>query len=270
MFLLTPPVTEARSQKHWAAGMLVDLDLPFDDAVKLVSGVAEDGIIRGTWEYRGSSELAGAHSAKTASGFPSWNGQGVVIYKVRPGTLAPEHFYDTADRGTVAVRYILEPAGPTTTKLRIDAIFEEDNHHHQHPSDGQVEDQEFVAISDKITELAEQKQQELRDSAQQAQEQKIQDLREQLSGEQAAIEAARAKEAELQQQAQQVKGGKPATVRTEIADLKIAPYTQSKTLKELAQGELVTILIQTQHWYRIQTSSGEQGWVYWLMLEVGE
>ena len=270
MFLLTPSATEARSQKHWGAGMSVDLDLSFDEAVKLVNGVAEDGIIRGTWEYRGSSELAGAHAAKIASGFPPWNGQGVVIYKVRPGTLAPEHFYDTADRGTVAVRYILEPAGPTSTKLRIDAIFDEDNHHHQHPSDGQVEDQEFVAISDKITELAEQKQNQLRDSAQEAQEKKIQDLREQLSAEQAAIEAAQTREAQLQQQAQQVKGGKPATVRTETADLKSAPYNGSKTLKELAQGEVVTILLQTQHWYRIQTSNGEHGWVYRLMLEVGE
>ncbi|GAC1438220.1 MAG: hypothetical protein NVS1B11_23980 [Terriglobales bacterium] len=250
--------------------MSVDLDLSFDEAVKLVNGVAEDGIIRGTWEYRGSSELAGAHAAKIASGFPPWNGQGVVIYKVRPGTLAPEHFYDTEDRGTVAVRYILEPAGARATKLRIDAIFDEDNHHHQHPSDGQVEDQEFVAISDKITELAEQKQQQARDSEQQAQEKKIQDLREQLSREQAAIEDAHTKEDQLQHKAQEANGGKPATVRTEIADLKIAPYAQSKTLKELAQGELVTILVRTQHWYRIQTSSGEQGWVYRLMLEVGE
>lgn len=261
---------EARSQKHWGAGMSVDLDLSCDEAVKLVNGVAEDGIIRGTWEYRGSSELAGAHAAKTASGFPPWNGQGVVIYKVRPGTLAPEHFYDTADRGTVAVRYILEPAGATATKLRIDAIFDEDNHHHQHPSDGQVEDQEFVAISDKITELAEHKQQQARDSAQEAQEKQIQDLREQLSREQAAIEAAHTKEDQFQHKAQEANGGKPATVRTEIADLKIAPYAQSKTLKELSQGELVTILVRTQHWYRIQTSSGEQGWVYRLMLEVGE
>ncbi|MDQ1410551.1 MAG: hypothetical protein QOD84_2880 [Acidobacteriaceae bacterium] len=271
-FLAATPV-EARvvkHEKHWGAGMSVEVELPFDEAVKLVTGVASDGIIRGTWEYKGSSELDGAQAAKSASGFEPWNGHGVILYKVRPGTVAPEHFYDSADRGTVAVRYILEANGPKTTKLRIDAVFDEDNHHHQHPSDGKVEDQEFVAISDRIAELAEQKQKELQQSSQQQQERRVQDLQEQLTQEQAALEQANAREQQLLRQSNQPKGGRPATVRTERADLKSSPYNQSKTLQELAQGDLVTVLLQTQNWYRVQTATGEQGWIYRLMLEVSQ
>ncbi|MDP9160863.1 MAG: SH3 domain-containing protein [Acidobacteriota bacterium] len=259
-----------KHEKHWGAGMSVELELPFGEAVKLMTGVASDGIIRGTWEYKGSSELDGAQAATSASGFEPWNGHGVVLYKVRPGTVAPEHFYDSADRGTVAVRYILEADGPKTTRLRIDAVFDEDSHHHQHPSDGKVEDQEFVAISDRMTELADQKQKDLQQSSQQQQERKVQELQEQLAQEQAALEQANAREQQLLQQSKQVKGGRPATVRTESADVKLSPYTQSKTVQELAQGDFVTVLLQTQNWCRVQTASGERGWIYRLMLEVSQ
>ena len=259
-----------KHQPHWGAGMSVELDASFDEAVKVVSGVAGDGIIRGTWEYKGASELEGAQAAKTATGFEPWNGNGIVLYKVRLGTVAPEHFYDTADRGTVAVRYILEDAGPKKTTLRIDAVFDEDNHHHQHPSDGKVEDQEFVAISDRMTELAEQKVKQLQQSSQQEQEKKVQDLREQLAQEQAALEQANTKEQQLKDASHRVKGGRPASVRAENADLKNSPYNESKTIKELTQGELVTVLLQTRNWYRVQTSDGEEGWVYGLMLEVAQ
>ena len=36
------------------------------------------------------------------------------------------HFLDSADIGTVTVRYVVEPAGEARTRVRIDAIFVED------------------------------------------------------------------------------------------------------------------------------------------------
>jgi SH3-like domain-containing protein len=71
----------------------------------------------------------------------------------------------------------------------------------------------------------------------------------------------------LEKQVQQLQHTKPARVRTTTADLKVAPYTESKTLQQLAQGNTVTVLAQIPGWYRVQSSDGRQGWVYELMLE---
>ncbi|PYX08517.1 MAG: ligand-binding protein SH3, partial [Acidobacteria bacterium] len=49
---------------------------------------------------------------------------------------------------------------------------------------------------------------------------------------------------------------------------KAEPYNKSKTMRLLSQGDQLTVLVETPAWLRVQTASGEQGWVYRLMLEV--
>src|SRR5690348_11305912 len=71
--------------------------------------------------------------------FPPWTGQGKVLYKIRPHTLSPEHFYQSTDEGTVAVRYIVQPLTPSGTRLRIDAVFVEATLRKRHASNGRVE-----------------------------------------------------------------------------------------------------------------------------------
>jgi len=42
----------ARTHRHWGQGFSVDLNSPYDQVIKIVRQVTEDGVIRGTWQYR--------------------------------------------------------------------------------------------------------------------------------------------------------------------------------------------------------------------------
>ena len=269
LLLLTP--SDARKRQHWGEGFSVDLNHPYDQVLSIVQQVTNDGIIRGTYQYKGTNQLDGAESARTSSAFPKWTGGGTVLYKVRPNTLAPEHFYQSGDKGTVAVRYIVQPAGPNSTQLRIDATFQEDDRHHSHPSDGLVESNEFEAIAARIKELEDVAARQREGEAQKKQQQKVEELQAELDRENAALDAAKAKEQQLQSKLQESSpGNRTARVRTASAELKVAPYNQSQTLQVLSQGNTVTVLSQTRAWYRVQTLNGQQGWVYRLMLEVSQ
>ena len=266
VFLLLTPGA-ARPRKHWGQGLSVELDAPYKKVVQVVQEVTENGTIQGTWDYRGAAELDGAASSKTARGFEEWKGEGTVLYKVRPHTLAPEHFYESGDQGTVAVRYIVQPAGPNLTRLRIDAAFAEDSHHHAHPSDGQVENSEFAVISQKMKDLEDLARKQREEAVQAQQEKQFAELQAELDREKAELTALTVKEQQLQKQVQASQAGRLAQIRAVSADLKAAPYNQSKTLQLLSHGAAVTVLQRTPGWYRVQAANGEQGWVYRPMLE---
>jgi hypothetical protein len=263
---LTP--SNARQRQHWGVGFSVDLDHPFDQVLSIVQQVTNDGIIRGTYQYKGANQLDGAESAPTSSAFPKWTGGGTVLYKVRPNTLAPEHFYQSGDKGTVVVRYIVQPGGANSTQLRINAIFQEDDRHHSHPSDGLVESNEFEAIAAKIKDLEDAAARQREEQVQKKQQQEVDDLQAELDRENSALAAAREKEQQLQNKLPGSPGNRTARVRTASAELKAAPYNQSRTLQALSQGDTVTVLTQTRAWYRVQTLNGQSGWIYRLMLEV--
>jgi hypothetical protein len=269
--LLSLTAGNARKRQHWGEGFSVDLDQPYDQVLSIVQQVTNDGIIRGTYQYKGTNQLDGAESARTSSAFPKWTGAGTVLYKVRPNTLAPEHFYQSGDKGTVVVRYIVQPAGPNSTQLRIDAIFQEDDRHHSHASDGLVESNEFEAIAAKIKEQQDVAARQREEEDQKKHQQRVEELQAELDRENATLAAAKEKEQQLQSKLQvSSPGNRTARVRTSSAELKVAPYNQSETLHALSQGDTVTVLSQTRAWYRVQAPNGQQGWVYQLMLEVAQ
>src|SRR5207247_3679386 len=70
---------------------------------------------------------------------------------------SPEHFYQSNDEGTVAVRYIVQALTPSGTRLRIDAVFVEASLRRRHASDGQVENSEFEAVSAKMQDIEDRK-----------------------------------------------------------------------------------------------------------------
>src|SRR5256885_11830702 len=252
--LISLTASHARKRQHWGEGFSVDLDQPYDQVLRVVQQVTNDGIIRGTYQYKGTNQLDGAESVKTSPAFPKWTGGGTVLYKVRPNTLAPENFYQSGDKGTVAVRYIVQPAGPHSTQLRIDAIFQEDDQHHSHPSNGLVESNEFEAIAAKIKDLEDVAARQREEEAQKKQQQKVDELQAELDRENAALDAAKAKEKQLQSKLQESSPeNRTARVRTASAELKVAPYNQSQTVQMLSQGNTVTVLSQTRAWYHVQT-----------------
>src|SRR3974390_3003068 len=116
----------------------IDVDGTYPDVLAAVTQVAKDGFITGTFEYKGDENLPGAELAPKCSMFDTWNGPGEVICKIRKRALSPSHFVNSNDVGTVAVRYIVQHLTATSTRLFIDAVFEENSHHRPHPSEGYV------------------------------------------------------------------------------------------------------------------------------------
>ena len=265
---LTP--LHARKHQHWGEELSVDMEVPFDRQTKIVQAVSEDAVIRGTWQYRGTTELDAATASKTAPGFVPWKGQGVVLYKVRLGTLAPQHFYESSDQGTVAVRYIVEPAGANLAHLRIQAVFAPEDGHRLHPSDGAVENAEFAEISRKLEDQQDQERKQGEDAVRKQQEIKTDELRAELERDRAELNAVTAKREQLESELRGLEKGGSGRIRTASADLKAAPYNQSKTIRQLSRDQVVTVIERTKNWYRVQIGSGDQGWVYRLMVEVAQ
>src|SRR5215469_7121235 len=143
-------VSYSRARDVAAPSFTIDVDKSYDEVVKVVEDVARGSIIRGTFEYAGDEQLEGAQFAENSHFFAPWSGGGKVFFKVRDKTLAPKHFINSNDVGTVAVRYVVQQNGPNSTRLTIDAVFVENGGHHSHPSDGYVETCEFAEIGKRL------------------------------------------------------------------------------------------------------------------------
>jgi hypothetical protein len=267
VFLLCLLSAHARKHEHYGEGFSIDLPESYDQVLATVREVVNDGVIRGTFQYKGTSELDGAQPAQSSEVFARWTEGGTVLYKLRTHTLSPAHFSESADEGTVVVRYVVQPLTPTGTRLRIDAIFVEDDRRRSHASDGAVENAEFEAVSAKIKEIEQSQAKSKEESVHREQQQRLEELQAQLDRETLALNTALNTQQQLEKHVRELEHTKPARVRTTTADLKAAPYTESKTLQQLAQGSTLTVLAQIPGWYRVQSSDGRQGWVYQLLLE---
>lgn len=131
--------------------------------LKAVADVAADGIIHGTYAYEKDQTFTGANVSKTSAYYGKWTGAGKVFYKEYPDALAPRHFRESADMGTVYVRYVVDAVSAKRTHIQIDAIFVEDGRKKAHPSDGTVETSEFKEIQDRVREVQNGEQRTARD-----------------------------------------------------------------------------------------------------------
>ena len=268
VLLFSSPGNAGSRHTHWGDGFSIDLDEPYDRVLEVVKETTEDGIIRGTSQYKDTSELDGAIPAKSSTAFHSSGGGGTVLFKVRPDTLSPEHFQESNDKGTVTVRYVVQSLGPKSTRLRIDAVFVEDNLRRSHASDGVPENAEFLVISDRLKDIDDRERQQQVDAATEQQQQKLSKLQEELDEERTQLNAVTARQEQVQSQIQQLQRGRAGHIKTGSADLKASPYNSSSTLQSLSQGDTVTVMFETRSWYRVQVANGQQGWIYRLMLEV--
>src|SRR5260370_18007476 len=128
----------------------MEFSASYDDALEALQETVEDKTIGGKYMCRRDTTLTGAATAESTPLFERWEGGGKVFYKIRTEVIAPRHFRDSADLGTVAVRYVLTNAGPERTRLRIDAIFVEKARRVEHASDGTVESSEYKLIKERL------------------------------------------------------------------------------------------------------------------------
>jgi hypothetical protein len=249
-------------------GFVMEVPEKESDVLPIVQDIAADSIIRGTYVYERDKTLTGAVPAKYSDAFGQWQGTGHIFYKMVIGVLAPRHFLDSADLGTVTVRYVVEPAGETRTRVRIDAIFVEEGRRKAHRSDSTVESSEFKAIQDRMQELqlAKQKTEEERQQAvtnlKKREEESAAEssaLR-QRQDETARLEAAESSIGNLERRRHDLQRQVELRVKAKIA-LKTAPFRRSAALMSLEPGTDVIVVIVTPNWYGVQTPDGHRGWL---------
>jgi hypothetical protein len=266
---------------QYGAGLIVNIPSPEPEVARIVDDVAQNTIIRGTKEYNKDEFITGAEAAASTPVFPAWNEGGKVFYKVRKQALDPRNFKDSGDVGTVAVRYVVQPQGDKNTVLRIDAVFVEDFRHGVHLSNGSVESSEYKDIADRVqaVELMKKETAEALREKQERAAKKNFDMGSDtvVLGTPAATGkseemAAGAKSAEpkassyeepqtLEQHVADLRRQVERLVKKPGAPLKSAPFHTASTMKSLASGVEVLILITTPYWYGVETHDGEHGWL---------
>lgn len=251
-----------KKKEEFGAIFSVEIAAPQSEVEEAVRAVVDDGMIEGSKEYNKDKFIGKATSAPSCSLFPQWTDPGSVFYKVRTGVLAPENFKETADQGTVAVRYVVQSKTPTQTILRIDAIFVEDFRRRAHASNGSIESAEFKQVQDHVDALEEQKKQA--EEGQKHREQEMARLaleKKSEADDEAALVSAQGSVQTLEQHVQALRRQAERLIKAPGAQLKSAPFHSASSLKSLDAGSEVVILVSTTYWYGIETEDGEHGWV---------
>jgi hypothetical protein len=253
--------------KHDSRGFTVDLPRPLSAVWDVVQRESRDGVIRGTSQYAHETIISGAVSAPSSKSFPLWTGPGDAFYKVRTEILAPAHFPGSNDSGTVTVRYMVQALDPSTTRLRIEAIFVEASGHASRASDGSVEAAEFQAIDAQLSVLDGLGKRTREKILQEQMEFKKRNLQQNLEDEVLQLGATTASVQKLEQRLALLHRQTSARVKTDKAQLKAAPFIHAETVALLPKDQLVTVLTRTTHWYRVRGPNGESAWICSLLLE---
>jgi hypothetical protein len=252
----------AAKDKFESPGFVKEIEGSPQDILESLNTDLQDQTIHGTYIFDKEPVLLGATLEQSSKYFPEWSGGGQVFYKVRTKAIAPRHFLESADQGTIVVRFVLTTLTPDRSRLRIDAIYVEDAHRTLHISDGTVEGAEFKVIRDRLLEI-------------QAQEQEAADLRRrrdsaelvhqtylhQREDETTRLASAKAGAEDLQERVQKLRHEVDRRVKAPGADLKSAPFHGSATIRPIAAYSEVVVLIITPHWIGVEEADGQRGWL---------
>ena len=265
VILISPLQAREKARRvDYGAGLRVEIESPESEVLQAVEDVADDGIIQGTREYNKDENISGASSVASTPVFPAWTGPGKAFYKVRAEALDPRNFKEGGDVGTLAVRYIVQSAGPAKTNLRIDAVFVEDFRRTVHPSDGMVESSEYKDITDHLDQMH-LRQKETEEATKKGElDLARRELRRTPTDDNGAsrLAAARVSSQTMEQHVQDLRHQVERRVVASGAALKSAPFHTASTLKPLIPGTEVVILIVTPYWYGIETRDGQHGWLF--------
>jgi hypothetical protein len=264
--------THLRASRDHAAltpGFVTEFAASAEDVLQALKGVLQDQTIHGTQIFDREPTLSGAVVVESTPLFKPWNGEDKVFYKVRTDAIAPRHFLGSADRGTIAVRYVLTSVNPERTRLRIDAIFVETAHRTVHSSDGTVESSEYKAIQEHLRaiQFAEQEAAEAqrhRESVDLARQTFIREREDETTLLAAAVSSAQ----DLEQRVNSLRHEVERRVKAPGASLKAAPFGSAATVADLPAYTEIVIVIVTPHWYGVETPSGLRGWLPLDQLEL--
>jgi hypothetical protein len=232
------------------------------EVLQALQEVLDDHIIHGTRVFEREPTLNGAEQVPSTLLFGQWQGGGKVFYKVRKDVVAPRHFKESSDAGTIAVRYVVVSVTPQRTRVQIDAVFVESAHRAVHTSDLTVEASEFKAIQEHLqaNQFAEQEARDLkrrRDSAELVKKTMIRRREDETS----LLASTQSSVKDLEEQLIGLRHEIERRVKAPGTDLKAAPFQSSAKVVPLPAYTEVVIVIVTPQWYGVQTPEGQRGWI---------
>lgn len=265
-FATVPPPTPATELT--TAGLIREFNGSIDEVRQAVVSVQKDHIVHGTLIFDKEPVLTGAEAVSSTPLFDPWQGPGEVYYKIRQKAIAPRHFLESGDIGTIGVRYVIIPVSDVRFRVKIDALYIETAHKRIHPSDGTVEKTEMNEIKDALESL-----QEAGAEAADARRRELssqlvrQSYARQRAEESTRVSAAESNEKELTQEIDSLRHELERRIKAPGADLKAAPFHSAANLKTLPAYSEVVVLIVTPHWLGVETPEGQRGWLLLEQLE---
>lgn len=262
LFCAAETMARPRERELPGAGLVRELSASYDDALQVLQEILHDQTIRGTYMFDRDKTLNEAIMVESTPLFERWDGPGKVFYKVRTEVVAPRHFLDSADIGTVAVRYVLTSVSPERTRLRIDATFVEKAHRAAHASDGTVESSEYKAIEERL-QAVQSAQQEAADAQRHRESIELaqQSLLRQREDESSRLATAQSSAQDLEHRVDALRHEVERRVKAPGARLKAAPFLSAANIAELAAYTEVVIVIVTPHWLGVETPQSQRGWL---------
>jgi hypothetical protein len=250
-------------------GFVAEFAASIEDVLQALQEVLHDQTIHGTQMFDREPTITGAIVVEATPLFAPWKAEGKVFYKIRTDAIAPRHFQESADQGTIAVRYVVTGVSPERTRLRIDAIFVETARRVVHSSDGTVESSESKVIQERLQaiQFAEQ---EAADA--QRRRESVDLIRQtfirQREDETALLAAAQSSVQDLEQRINSLRHEVERRIKAPGASLKAAPFSSAAKVANLSAYTEVVIVIVTPHWYGVETPSGLRGWLPLDQMEI--
>jgi hypothetical protein len=248
-------------------GFIVEIAAPESDILQALQDVLHDQTIHGTYVYEREKTLTGAREVSSASVFCEWKDDGHVFYKEFSNALAPRHFRDSEDLGTITVRYIVRSLNSGSTQLRIDAVFFEKARHTVHSSDGTVESSEYKAIEEQLKAI----QTRRREAAEARRTREEEEVKRQVlrrrDNEATRLASAQESVRELEHNVNDLRRQTEMRVKESGGEILSAPFHSASALQTLQGHTEVLILIVTPYWYGVETHAGQRGWVHRQQLE---
>ncbi len=242
-------------------GFEIYLKVPEATVISAVKSVIEEDTIQGTWIYDTDKVITGAVPETSSDYYGEYQGNGHVYYKVLHHALAPRHFKDAADVGTLTVRYVVEGVAPAKTRVQIDAAFVEDGNKKVHASDTTVETSEFAEVQSHIVEIQKQE----RQAAELTQHREMlvasREAAKERNDELARLNDSETSVTSLQQKVNELHQKIEVRVKSETVDLKAAPFNKAAKLTSLSGHSELLVEIITDYWYGVETVEGRRGWV---------
>ena len=261
-FLLFFPCLAVSRDTLATPGVVREFPASLVEIRQAVLAVVGDKIVHGTLVFDKEPILTGAEAVESTSLFDPWEGPGEVYFKIRKNAIAPRHFLETGDQGTIAVRYVIIPVDANRTRVKIDALYQESGHHAVHASDGTVEKSEMKEIKDQLEALQEAAAQAADARRRETSAELVrQSLIHQREDETTRFKNAESTQKDLEQQVAALHHELERRVKAPGADLKAAPFQSAASLKTLSAYTDVVILIVTPHWLGVETPEGQRGWL---------